>query len=338
MSVRVASNRFIVSSIAKSAAFFQQINTNVFDVHKLGAWLSSHAETLQAYRQTEQLETIAEVLSNLPLQEYKLKGQYYLAWCGYRGGQDTRRDFELVVETSDAFRDKGLISLAGLEIARKDYASAIKYYEEAIKWAKSPATLITAVRSIAIYKSDCGNHKEALHDLEILYPLVRYADPIAYFQYLNSLACELGEAGRVKEALKVCQITLASPFINAYPEWRETGQDLALQGYKSRSVPIIQTFPGNILPMPQREPSDTSTHPAIFGPAPVIGLKEWKEENMVKEPNGDDKNNEVENIDEMEEKDLIVKLMYLTTQEGKNLNRLRKLVAYAVKVFSEPED
>ena len=223
------------------------------------------------------------MLSNLPLQEYRLKGQYYLAWCGYRCGQDTRSDFELIVEKSDAFRDKGLISLAGLEIARKDYTTAVKHYEEAIKWAKSPATLITPARSIAIYKSDYGNHKEALSDLEALYPLVRYADPIAYFQYLNSLACELGEAGRIEDALKVCQITLASPYLIAYPEWRETGQDLALRGYKSRSlVPIIQSFPGNVVPMPERKPSDTRIHSAIFGSAPVVNLKEWKEDNMVR--------------------------------------------------------
>src|ERR1044071_2927053 len=110
MSVKVANNRFIFSSIAKSAAFYQQINANVSDFHKLGAWLSLHAENLQAYRQIVKLETVAEVLSNLPLQEYKLKGQYYLAWCRYRNGENARRDFELVVEKSDAFREKGLIS------------------------------------------------------------------------------------------------------------------------------------------------------------------------------------------------------------------------------------
>jgi tetratricopeptide (TPR) repeat protein len=333
MSIKVASNRFIFTSIAKSAAFYQQINTNVFDFHKMGARLSSHAENLQAFRQTEKLKTVAEVLSNLPLQEYKLKGQYYLAWCGYRNGQDTRRDFELVVEKSGAFRDKSLISLAGLEIARKDYAIAMKHYEEAIKWAKSPATLITAIRSIAIYKSDCGNHKEALSDLEGLYPLVHYAEPKAQYDYLNSYAVELGEAGRIEEAQNVCRITLASPFINAYPEWRETGQDLALRGYKSRSsVRVTQKIPGNLFYLPEREPSDTPSTPIQRGRARLFSLEKWKEEKMVKEPNGED-----ENVDAMDFNELIVKLLQLTAYEGVNEKKVRKIVKLAIEVMKEKD-
>lgn len=266
MIVKVASNRFIVSSIAKSAAFYQQFNTNVSELHKLGAWLLSHAERLQAFRQTEKLEIVAEVLSNLPLQEYKLKGQYYLGWCGYRNGKDTRRDFELVVEKSHAFRDKGLISLAGLEIARKDYATAMKHYEEAIKWAKSPATLITAARSIAIYKSDQGNHKEALRDLQALYPIARYAEPKAYYDYLNSLTVELCEAKQIEAAYEASRIVLASPYINAYPEWRETGKELAIKGYKSRSSVSLSQKPveNSTIQVPLHLDEETTTEDNII--------------------------------------------------------------------------
>jgi tetratricopeptide (TPR) repeat protein len=331
MSVEVASNRFIVSSIAKSAAFYQQINANVSEFHKLGAWLSSHADKLQAFRQTDKLETIAEVLSNLPLQEYRLKGQYYLAWCRYRNGENTRSSFELVVEKSDAFREKGLISLAALEIAQKDYTTAIKHYEEAIRRAKSPGTLIAAARSIAVFKADHGDHKQALKELQALYPITLYAEPKTYYDYLNSLAVELAEAGEYEAATKASRIVLASPYAFAYPEWRETGQDLALRGYKSRSSVRVKTIPGNLLYLPEREacePSDTSTQLEVSEPRPVSSLEKWKEAKMVKEPNGEEIN-----PDKMSEQDMVMKLIQmLTTGEGDE-KKIRELLKSAFKIF-----
>ena len=57
-------------------------------------------------------------------------------------------------------------------------------------------------------------------------PLARYSQPHLYFVYLNSLAVELGEAGRKYEARNIIRHVIASPFAFAYPEWRETGEDL----------------------------------------------------------------------------------------------------------------
>jgi hypothetical protein len=82
--------------------------------------------------------------------------------------------------------------------------------------------------------------------------------------------------------------------------------------------------------MPRREPSDTSIHPAIFGTAPIVSLKGWKEENMVKEPNGDD-----ENIEEMDEKDLFLKLVEVSTQNGITRKELYEIVKHALKVTSK---
>lgn len=56
---------------------------------------------------------------------------------------------------------------------------------------------------------------------------------------------------------------------------------------------------------------------------------------MVKEQNGDEK---IEDVENMDEKDLMVKLMYLATDERLNEKKLRKLVEYALQVLSEPED
>ena len=50
--------------------------------------------------------------------------------------------------------------------------------------------------------------------------------PAFYYDYLNSLAVELGEVGRIEEARNVCRITLASPLAAAYPNWLETSNEI----------------------------------------------------------------------------------------------------------------
>ena len=203
--------------------------------------------------------------------------------------------------------------------------------------------LVTASRATAVLQAREGFHNLALKNLENITPLIRYVQPKVYFDYLNSYAVELGEAGRIEEALKVCQITLASPFINAYPEWRETGQDLALRGYKSRSlVPIIQSFPGNVAQLPQREPSEphepsaTSIQSKIFGPAPVFSLKEWKDK-MVKEPNGDDEKLPEKVPDGMSVREMAMMLLEVITQNKDEEAKLRQVLNYALEVFSKPK-
>jgi hypothetical protein len=149
------------------------------------------------------------------------------------------------------------------------------------------------------------------------------------------VSLEFGEVGRIEEAQNISNIVLASPYAFAYPEWRETGQDLALRGYKSRSlVPIIQSFPGNLLHMPEREPSDTPTpvQSKASRPASVRSLEKWKEQKMVKEPTNDD-----ENIEEMDEKDLFLKLVQVSTQDNITRKQLYEIVKHAIKVTSKKE-
>jgi tetratricopeptide (TPR) repeat protein len=330
MSVKVANNRFIVFSFA---GFYQQAIKKHLDFQELGDCLVQTAEAAQDLRQAEIVKECGIALSNLPLKQYHLWGSYYQAWCEYRKGKESQSLLENVVEQSDSCRSKALLILGAIAGEKKDFASEGRYLLEALRYAKDLATIANVSRAIAILKSKEGFGELALKDLERTLPLIRYTQPRAYYDYLNSYTVELIDAGRITEAQDVSRVVLASPFINAYPEWRETGQDLALRGYKSRSlVPIIQSFPGNVVPMPRREPrvpSDTRTHSAIFGSAPVVGLKEWKEEKMVKEPNGDDDINP----DKMSEQDMVMKLIQmLTTGEGDE-KKIRELLKSAFKIF-----
>jgi hypothetical protein len=166
------------------------------------------------------------------------------------------------------------------------------------------------LRASAVVKAKEGYHKQALKDLETLLPLIRYADTVGYYVYLNSYAVELAEVGRIEEAQNVCQIVLASPYVFAYPEYRETGAEIARRGYKSRSsVPIIQSFLEpekiqNVLYMPKPRPA--SDPPIKQRRGRLFSLEKWKEDEMVKS-NGD------EDLDNLTDKDLVIKILHMSS-------------------------
>jgi hypothetical protein len=309
MSVKVASNRFIVSSLERWSALYQRLN-KISDFHKLGRWLVAECESAQALRQFEKLEELSGILSYMPIQEYQLIGQFYQGWHNTRIGQKPRKLFEDIIEKSNTFKSKALIALASLDMQDGDYNSAAKLCTEAILRSRTPTVILHSARSIAILKGMEGFHKQALKDLETIAHFVRYATPIARYQYF-----------------------LASPYAFAYPEWRETGADIARRGYKSRSlVPIIQTFPRNVLYMP--EPSPATDKPVKHGRGRLFSLEKWKEEKMVKEPNDDDEI-EDKDVDKMSEQDMVLKLIEMLTTGKGDEKKIRKLLKAGLKIFSE---
>jgi tetratricopeptide (TPR) repeat protein len=329
MSVKVASNRFIVSSTLKSAAFYQHLIQANSSLQELGQLLTREAEQAQEFRHTKRLEELGALLTCFPLKEFQLIGQYYLGWCEYRKGESPRRAFEAAIEQSSTYKVKGLISLGAIVTGGGDIDSGLSYYREAVRYARTPSALVSAAKSIAVIKAINGDHKQALKELEGLLPIAKYTTPKVYFDYLNSLAVETSEVGRTAEAQNISKIVLASPLTFAYPEWRETEQDLALRGYKSRSSIRVKQIPGNIAYLPEREASDT---PVIQEErARVFSLKEWKEEKMVKEPNGNE-------FDNMTEKDLVIKIFQMAAEEGMTWKKLRKIIDYIDKVYSEPDE
>jgi len=157
---------------------------------------------------------------------------------------------------------------------------------------------------------------------------------------LNSYAVELAEAGRRQEARKVIRHVLASPFAFAYPEWRETGKELDLwRNRPPQSVVSIaqETKPHNLLRMPVAEPEHSifSTEAAFSRtkqPARILDYTEWKNK-MGKKSNGDDD----KLPEDLDEKDMVVKIMSLTAQEGVSDKKLRKILDFIESVLAEPE-
>jgi tetratricopeptide (TPR) repeat protein len=291
------------------------------------------AEWSYCIRDTQRQYEVGRILQQFPY-PFDVLGSYYEAQYLNRKGlyEVSTKLLERVYEQGpEQYRARALQTLAARDEWRGKIGEALRFRVEAIKIG-DPFTSLEAQLGVAICKSVNGDHRGAIRQVEHFLPMVKalYGTHPLYFDYLNSLAVELGEVGRIQEAQNVCQITLASPYTFAYPEWRETGNEIALRGYKSRSsVSVIQIIPGNILYLP--EPSPVSDASIKSGRARLFSLEKWKEEKMVKEPNGDDK----KLPEDMSVQDMAMGIVEMITNNKDDEEKLRKLFEAALKIFSE---
>jgi tetratricopeptide (TPR) repeat protein len=238
MSRDTVKNLFIVPSMPR---FYQQLLSGIGSYQELGNRIIGQIKTAHAFRQTEQVRELSKLLLNFPIKEYQLIGQYYVLWCGCRERNYKAGILENVIEQSQTYKTRALQSRAAIEVYQGNFTDALRFYAESFKTSPSVSEYIETTKAIAFIKSVEGFHDLALKDLEGLIPILRYAEPFAYYDILNSYAVELGEAGRAYEASNVSSIVLASPFAPAYPEWQDTHADLNLRQKRRSTVTITRT-------------------------------------------------------------------------------------------------
>ena len=247
---------FIVSSMPR---FYQQLLAGVASYEALGNRIIEQIKAAHAFRQVEQVKELAVILINIPIKEYQLIAQYYLVWCKCRD-LDYRTDaLERIVEQSHTYKTKALFSRGAIEWYKGENETALYFYKEALKTSPTLSEYIDLSRTIAVLKATEGFHKSALKDLENLEPLIKHAEPRLYYDFLNSYAIELGEAGRMDEAENVSRITIASPFAPYYPEWRSTFSELRSKRKRRSTITISlpEELPENVLPFPMPQASES---------------------------------------------------------------------------------
>jgi hypothetical protein len=271
----------------------------------LGERLVVLAEHAHAFRHMDVLEQVSQFLMSWPLpRQYEAIGRYYQALCVQRLGRgDADRAASLLARLVESaqpkYRVRAMISLAANWRHQSDNQSALSLYCEAGRFASrnnlnDSYSIITAQRMFAVIDGEDGNHRGALALLENLFPLahdLRSSQPHVYYDYMNSLAVELCEVGRLQEAKNVSQIAVASAFARAYPEWRETRNEIALRGCgASRSIVAFDQTPSRAassraapkseklvhLAAPRRDDSLSAIDPSpAMKPARVLSMQEW---------------------------------------------------------------
>ena len=309
----------------------------------LGDRLVAMAERAHAFRQMDKLEELSRVLatSSLPKQ-YEAVGRYYQALSIQRFGhgnveQAAQLLERVAVNAPSRYRLKALVSLGANSVHRAEYRLASSYYCDAGSFASSqrlydPHAVVVSPKDMAVIRSLEGDHRGALALLEDLFPLahaMRAVEPHVYYDYLNSLAVELCAVGRLEEARNASRIVLASPFAGAYPEWRETHDEIQLRGYRSSRATVAfhnatpeasrgraAQEPGKLMRLPLPERTETRAADSAPGsePARVLSLHEWKTK-MVKQSNGDPQDHNPKPATSKEKQARIKKLGKMTTRE-----------------------
>jgi tetratricopeptide (TPR) repeat protein len=272
---------FILSPFGiQHAAFYQDLIGGISSYEQLGKRLIHLGEQAHAFRQFDRVNEIGQVLFNFPLKQYSSIGAYFLGValnsCGDGDQDEAKKMFELVVDTApDNYKAKAILSLAAVSFNTGAYDAALYFYGETIKAAPLDSSSIHAIRTVAMMKGMEGRHYAAVKDLENSYPLIKYAAPHVYFDYLNSYAVELGNAGRKDEARNISRIVLASPFAHAYPEWQDTARDLKEPDRSFVALEPTRNDARNVVHMPVVE-HVKSEQVGYNPPSRVTSLQQWK--------------------------------------------------------------
>src|SRR5215212_10959144 len=185
-------------------------------IQLLGRQLADVSHHAYFAKRIETVDQASRMMLGLPIsRELTGVAHYYQAICAKRKGdiEESRRLLVRVMgEASPQYRARALHVIGTTYHEQGDIDEALPFYAMAAKTAGNcdPLTLVGSQSMIAIVRSVHGDHKQALDDLERLFPLVRAIGkryPALFCDYLNSLAVELGEVGRIDEAEAACAIT-----------------------------------------------------------------------------------------------------------------------------------
>jgi tetratricopeptide (TPR) repeat protein len=218
------------------------------ELEAIGRQLVDIARQARMSRRTDLVEIASQAILSLPLaSDIHTAGVSYAAYCQHQRGEvEESRIILIGVADSPAsgFKERAIFELGTTYFERGDITQALYFYIEAAKAAKQtdPLVYIQSIWMSAACNGVTGDHRRASSDLEQLFPLVRALSaryPPLYFDYLNSLAVEFCEVGRVEEANKVIDIALASPFADRFPEWTETKSEIAQKTKEGCKSPAL---------------------------------------------------------------------------------------------------
>jgi hypothetical protein len=279
MSDTTATNLFIVSSTPR---FYQRLLSGVASHSALGNRILREVKAAHAVRQVDTVRELASILINNPIREFQLIAEYYLVWCDCRQGNYQVETLERIIDQTKTHKAHALITRAAFEGYKGNLESEAYFYLEALRAKPTISQYVDIMKSLAVVKAKEGSHKQSVRGFEKILPILKYAEPIVYFDCLNSLAVELSEAERKDEARYITRHVLASPYALAYPEWQQTAGDL-----RPATRPFIIPNPspariGKLLSMPKLERTEPVKQDR---PARVISLLQWKMNMAKKEEN-----------------------------------------------------
>ena len=238
------------------------------------------------------VEQATQLMLALPLsKQLESIARYYQALYRWRQGEvDNTCQFERAVEEVPVQYKARALQTIGLTYQRRGEIDGALPFFLAAGRAAANCDLLTLVESqemIAVVRSMHGDHKQALADLEGLFPLVRAVGkyyPASYYEFLNSLAVELGEVGRLAEAEAACAIAVASPFAETHSNWSETHDTLAAKRESATPSVVAINRPTEAAPSRQAKPQRKPKRVTGFAFSCLARDKDFFQRSTVKIP------------------------------------------------------
>jgi len=221
----------------------------VQDLRNLGFSLTNAARYYWSLKDINALELASKLLIEIPLgDEFFGPAHFYKALCDFQRGEihSARTGLERVLAKGSRHYSARALQILGITFHyRGDLDQALSFYLEASRAAAPDdfAIQVEARRTIAVVRSIQGDHRRALQELESLFPFARALSihsPVLYCEYVNSLAVELGEAGRLDEAEAAAAFALGSPYASVFPEFAETRNEIARKRKVVARVPLLR--------------------------------------------------------------------------------------------------
>ena len=157
------------------------------------------------------------------------------------------------------YRPRPLLVIAERYRQQGRLSSAASFYIEAAKAAlhSDLLTEVQAIRGLAIVRSTLGDHRGAFELLRGLANHERFLRPAyepEYLAYLNSVAMELAELGRVGEANAVIDYVLRKGTATGclLPNWVDTKQEV-LEKLSQPAPPLVFAFSRALEEPPQSD-------------------------------------------------------------------------------------
>jgi hypothetical protein len=188
-----------------------------------------------------QPETVARIGSALSRLGYDDAGYFYQAIALNRStAQRITTEpllIELIEKASPLIAGKAALALGTNAFEAGDISLSQNCYNDARRLSPDPLIHLHTSEMRAIIESQNGNHQQALSILLESLPVAR---SVHRLNHLNSMAVELNNLGRHDEARHYLAPCLASPYVSAYPEWKDTAKEIP---HASRSRVVIEPAP-----------------------------------------------------------------------------------------------
>jgi hypothetical protein len=235
-----------ITSMARSANNKTNRSIDGSSNCEVSAVLEGAADLALAARLYEIVEIHAGSLMSCKQPASACIGAFYKGLATYRGGQGdavkTRAYICAALRFAPShYRQRALLALAHLAYQEGDYSLWVKMCER-LAMGDDPVAVVEARRALAIARSLDRNHHSALARLEALYPLVMNSASLLLntrLDYLNSLAVELNEVGRVDEAYEIASKVSLHPLSAAYPEFQDTLNAIRRPATNVLAFPVV---------------------------------------------------------------------------------------------------